>query len=248
MTNTLLQWLGLLRSLVIYYGNPLQQRRMRFFYAQFIQPGDLCFDIGAHVGNRLRAWSALGGQVVGVEPQPMCMALLRWWNGKRSNITLVEAAVGASKGQQTLWVSAATPTVTTLSRPWIASVQQSASFARVRWENEVTVAVVTLDELITRYGEPVFCKIDIEGYELEALRGLSQPLAALSFEYLPASKGIAVGCVARLQTLSDYEFNWSVGEAHRWQSARWLSGVQIITMLENLTLNDNSGDVYARRR
>jgi FkbM family methyltransferase len=246
--NTLRQWLGLLRSLVIYYGNPLQQRRMRLFYAQFIQPGDLCFDIGAHVGNRLRAWSTLGGQVVGVEPQPACMALLRWWYGGRRNVTLVEAAVGAVGGQQSLWISAATPTVTTLSRPWIESVQQSASFAHVRWENEVTVAVVTLDELIARYGEPIFCKIDIEGYELEALRGLSRPLAVLSFEYLPASKEIAVGCVARLQALGDYEFNWSAGEEHRWQSTRWLSDVQMIAMLTNLTLKDNSGDIYARRR
>ena len=46
------QWLGLARSLLIYYGNPRKGQRMKQFYAQFMGPGDLCFDIGAHVGNR----------------------------------------------------------------------------------------------------------------------------------------------------------------------------------------------------
>ena len=47
------QNLGLLRSLLIYYAKPFQLRRMTAFYARLLNPGDLCFDIGAHVGNRL---------------------------------------------------------------------------------------------------------------------------------------------------------------------------------------------------
>ena len=60
MTRSWAERWGIWRSLLLYYGVPFRQRRMRRLYAQFIKPGDLCFDVGAHVGNRLRAWDSLG--------------------------------------------------------------------------------------------------------------------------------------------------------------------------------------------
>jgi FkbM family methyltransferase len=241
------QWMGLLRSIIVYYGNPMKLRRMSRFYAQFISRGDLCFDLGAHVGNRLWVWQGLGAYVVGVEPQPACISLLRSWYGHNPQITLVEEAVGATPGEATLFVSAETPTVTTLSQPWIEAVQQADSFARVRWEDAATVRVTTLDGLIARFGAPAFCKIDVEGYELEVLQGLSQPLRALSFEYIGAAKTMAVECVTRLAALGDYTFNWSQGEQHRWQSQRWLSVAETLCWLDTLTPSSGSGDIYARR-
>jgi FkbM family methyltransferase len=221
---------------------------MRRFYAQFIRPGDLCFDVGAHVGNRLLVWTQLGARVVGIEPQPRCAALLRRWYGRNPQVMLVEDAVGAAPGTQTLWVSGATPTVTTLSREWITAVQQADSFTGVSWDGAVSVAVTTLDELIGRYGAPNFCKIDVEGYELEVLRGLSQPLTALSFEYVPAARDVASGCVKRLVELGDYEYNWSLGEQHRWQCPQWLGADRTVAFLAGLSADDPSGDIYARLR
>ena len=40
--------------------NPFRRRRLTRFYKPFINPGDLCFDIGAHVGNLLVYGAALG--------------------------------------------------------------------------------------------------------------------------------------------------------------------------------------------
>lgn len=240
------RWRGLGRSIAVYYGNPIKLRRMRRFYAQFIQPGDLCFDIGAHVGNRVLVWSRLGAQIVAVEPQPACLALLRRLYGRSPRVTLVDQAVGAAVGRQALRISRAHPTVTTLSQSWIEAVQASTSFAGVEWEETTSVDVTTLDDLIARYGAPAFCKIDIEGYEGAALAGLTQPLRVLSFEFIPPAKGDALACLARLQQLGDYEFNWSLGEQHRWQSAQWRDHAGMAGYLEGLRVDDPSGDIYAR--
>jgi FkbM family methyltransferase len=231
----------------MYYGIPFRKNRLSCFYSQFIQANDLCFDIGAHVGNRLRAWSNLGARIVGIEPQPQCMRLLKRWYAHHPHITLVEQAVGSESGTQTLFISRCAPAVATLSRDWINAVQRTNTFVNVRRDMVLAVTVTTLDALIAQYGEPVFRKIDAEGYELEVLRGLSKAIRALSFEYIPAAIDIAVDCIERLDQLAMYEFNWSPGESHRLQSAAWLSPDEMGAHLTSMPVNGRSGDVYARR-
>ena len=242
------QRFGLLRSLLIYYAKPFQLRRMRLFYARLIRPDDLCFDIGAHVGNRISVWKQLGARVVGVEPQPACMSLLRGLYGHLPTVQLVEQAVGATAGQMTLHISPTNPTVSTLSSQWIDAVRQVDSFAAVRWDEEVTVTVTTLDDLILRFGLPAFCKIDVEGFEAETLAGLSQPVPLISFEYIPAAREIALACIARLGELGDYRYNWTRGEEHHWQSPTWVSAEALHVHLAAMPTDGPSGDIFARQQ
>lgn len=239
---------GLWRSLAIYYGVPGRIRQLTDFYRPFIRPNDLCFDVGAHVGNRILAWSRLGARVVALEPQAALMGWLERRYGGAPGVTLVAEAVGAAAGLADLHIDPTNPTVSTLSADWMATVSDDDGFAGVSWSATERVPVTTLDALITRYGEPAFCKIDIEGYELEALRGLSRPLRALSFEFLPAAIDSAAGCLARLGALGDYEYNWFPGESHRLQSARWLSPDEMAGELVSLGRGRDSGDIFARLR
>lgn len=126
------------------------------------------------------------------------------------------------------------------------SVSQAESFTSINWDTRLPVPVITLEGLISEYGEPTFCKIDVEGYELEVLRGLSRSLRALSFEYIPATIEIALGCLERLAQLGDYEYNWSERETSRLRSPTWLTMKEISTHLEGLPSSRASGDVYAR--
>ena len=71
------RFFGIARSVAIYHAIPLRQRRMRRLYATFVKPGDLVFDIGAHAGNRVRGFAALGCRIVALEPQPDFARLLR---------------------------------------------------------------------------------------------------------------------------------------------------------------------------
>src|SRR6266480_4484200 len=155
---------GIARSMAMYHGQPGRQRRMRRLYREFLGPGDVGFDIGAHVGSRVRAWRRLGARVVAVEPQPDCLRVLRLFFGRDLGVTIVPEAVGAQAGRARLAVSTATPTVSSMSTDWIESVTADRSFARVRWDRSVEVDVVTLDDLVAIHGEPAFCKIDVEGF------------------------------------------------------------------------------------
>ncbi|MEM7045396.1 MAG: FkbM family methyltransferase, partial [Pseudomonadota bacterium] len=183
---------GLLRSLVIYYGQPWRLPKLRRLYRSFLEPGDLAFDIGAHVGNRSRIWAGLGAKVVAVEPQADLAAFLRWKFEGRDDIMVVETALAASPGTASMHVDPTNPTVTTLSKAWIDQVTQGDGFDGVAWKPPVEIEATTLDRLIQAYGEPVFMKIDVEGFEAEVLKGLSQPIKALSLEFLPAAIDVAI--------------------------------------------------------
>ena len=155
-------------------------------------------------------------------------------------------ALGARPGTARLGISTATPTVSSLSTDWIDTVATDRSFAKVRWDRSVEVAVTTLDDLIAAHGEPAFCKIDVEGFEAEVLAGLTRPLRALSFEYLPMAHDAALAVLDRVAELGSYRYNYSpietmtLGErplAGRGGAARAAGPVPPA---------GRSGDVYAR--
>lgn len=236
---------GIACSTVIYRGNPLKRRRARAFYRQFIRPGDLCFDIGAHVGDRTAHFLALGAQVVAVEPQPRLFAGLQRRFGDNPRVVLIAAALGAAPGKATLAIDPAHPAVATLSPDYIADAGKSRGFHHVRWSERIDVEVTTLDALIAAHGIPAFCKIDVEGYEHAVLEGLSRPLPALSLEYLPAALDPALIAIARLNRLGTYRFNRSPGETMALAIPRWLGAAEIAAELKRLPREERAGDVYA---
>jgi FkbM family methyltransferase len=237
---------GLARSLTVYQMIPLRQRRLRRLYGQFVRPGDLVFDIGAHVGNRVRAFAALGCRVVALEPQPDFARLLRAFFHRSTQIVIVESAVAEIAGRRSLSLSERTPTVTTLASEWRAAREREPDFAAVQWNRRIEVETTTLDGLIERFGVPAFVKIDCEGSEPAILAGLGQPVAALSFEYLPRALPEAEACLIRLAALGPYRFNWSIGESNQLISEQWLDAAAMLATLRTPTAQRRSGDIYAR--
>jgi FkbM family methyltransferase len=236
--------LGLARSIAIYHAIPFRQPRLRHLYRNFVHRGDVVFDVGAHAGNHVRALRALGCRVIAVEPQPDFVGVLRLLFGRSAAVTIVETAVGDRVGRATLSISERTPTVTSLSSDWREARAGDADFAGVRWNRSTEVEVTTLDALIERFGLPSFVKLDVEGSEPAALAGLSQPIPAVAFEYLPQALERVSACVQRLGQLDSYVYNWSPGESHRLATKEWTDGAALLDALHG---QRRSGDVYARR-
>ena len=212
---------GLARSLVIYRARPWRGTRLAAFYRGIVGPGDLAFDIGAHVGNRTRALVAAGARVVALEPQALFHAFLA--RDLPAEVTLLRQAAGAAPGQGALAVSRLHPTVSSLAPGFAARMATAPGFSRVRWDAAEPVEITTLDALIAAHGLPRFVKIDVEGFEPEVLAGLSAAPPWVAFEYLPATLDAALACVDRLATLGPYAFSLVPGEtltfASGWQPA-----------------------------
>ena len=238
--------MGFARSLMIYHGQPWRLPALRRRYREFLRPGDLAFDVGAHVGSRTRCFRALGARVIAIEPQPDFAAWLCWQFGADPLVTVVAAALGAAPGRATLHISRRTPTVTTLSERWTRQVRHGRGFAAVAWPDRCEVAVTTLDALIARHGRPRFCKLDVEGFEAEVVRGLSEPVPALSLEYLPAAIEVALAAVERLAGLAAYRFNVTEGERLRWLWPDWRGAGETLAWLARRPPEAPSGDLWAR--
>ena len=237
---------GLARSLWVYW-RPGRQRGLRRMYAPFVAPGDLVFDVGAHLGDRTAAFAALGARVVALEPQPHIVSWLRRLVGGRPGVTVRSSAVGRSEGVARMALSGAHPTVSTLAGSWRSRMQGgNPSFRRVRWDDAVDVRVTTMDALISEFGMPRFCKIDVEGHEAEVLAGLGRPVEALSVEFVSGGLEVGLACVDRLEALAPYRYNAVLGEGRRFHFDAWLGPDAVRRWVEEGAGGAPSGDLYAR--
>ncbi|MDP2251663.1 MAG: FkbM family methyltransferase [Hydrogenophaga sp.] len=239
---------GLLRSLLVYRAIPWRRMQLRRFYRRFVPAGGLAFDVGAHAGNRVLAFRQLGARVVALEPQADFVRLLQRRFGTDPEVSLLAQALGRAPGQARLMASPRTPSVATLSNDFVARAGAAASFRGVQWRAGPKVDVTTLDALIARHGRPDFVKIDVEGFELEVLMGLSQPVPAVSFEFVPAVRDVALGCIDRLEALAGagrYCYAVSLGERLRLLRPEGEDADAMRAWLHNMPPDGPSGDVHA---
>ncbi|HVL70889.1 MAG TPA: FkbM family methyltransferase [Beijerinckiaceae bacterium] len=233
------------RSLRIYHGDAARDRAMDALYGRFLRAGDLAFDVGAHVGDRIASFRRLGARVVALEPQPGPARAIRLLHGRDPDVVLIEAAAGATEGEVVLRINSANPTVSTASDAFVAAADGAGGWEGQSWDAEIAVPCLTLDRLIARHGEPAFAKVDVEGFEDRVLMGLSQPLRALSFEFTTIARDVAQRCLARLAALGPYGFDLALGETQALSFGRWIDADAMADHLAGLPHAANSGDVYA---
>lgn len=239
---------GVFRSLWTYYGGGRAHRAaMDRLYGRFVGAGDLVFDVGSHVGDRVAAFRRLGARVVSVEPQPALVRTLRLLYGRDPAVTIEAVAVGRSEGEVELRLNVDNPTVSTASADFVRAAHGAPGWEGQAWSKTIRVPVTTLDRLIARHGEPRFIKIDVEGLEAEALAGLSKPVEALSFEFTTIQGGVGRACIARCAALGYRRFNAALGESQALVHEDWVTPEAIAAWLGALPHEANSGDIYAVR-
>lgn len=216
------------------------------FYSQFINPQDLVFDVGANVGNRTKPLLNLGAKVIAVEPQKECIEILQRKFG--ASITIVPFGLGEEEGMQDFYISNANP-ISSFSSEWIESLK-NGRFKGYTWAKPIKIKMTTLDKLIAGYGLPKFIKIDVEGYELEVLKGLTQAVEIISFEYtVPEHTHNVIDCIKQIERFNpEIECNFSVGETMELSSDAWQSVAEFIEFASTQSFSATRfGDVYVRK-
>jgi len=160
-----------------------------------------------------------------------------------SFVHIVPKGVAARAGSLLMFISERDSTISTFTEKW-----KTGRFKDYTdWNITKNIPVTTLDVLIAQYGTPRFCKIDVEGFEYEALQGLSTPIPMLSFEFAEEFLGDARRCLDHLTALSDRTvFNFSLADSLEWGLPWWSEADVVFDSLCALTGNLLWGDIYAK--
>lgn len=216
-----------------------RRRAWRALYGTFVGKGDLCFDIGANVGERTEIFLSLGARVVAVEPQASLLSRF----AASPNVIVVSEAVSDHVGTARIALSRTSTELATLEQSWV----ERGPYSERGWGDSQDVKTTTLDDLIARHGVPSFCKIDVEGHERAVLTGLSRPLPALSFEFTRQFLDHADACMRRIESLGPATFNANLWPGPiRLESSRWLQRRELLSLVESAPADRWCGDIYAR--
>lgn len=205
--------------------------------------GGLILDIGANVGAKTDVFLRLGARVVAVEPDDACSRRLeeRFLEFRISPrpVTIVTRAVSNRVGTEEMFIDGPGSAVNTMSPKWAESLKKNkASFVYgncgLEFKQTKLVETTTIDQLIAQHGVPFFVKIDVEGHELSALRGLHRPVPYLSFEVnLPEFRPEGLQCVRMLAELAHAgRFNYVSDVAHGLKLNEWVPADDFSAVLD----------------
>lgn len=213
------------------------------FYSQFINKNDLCFDVGANIGEFTEVFLKLGAKVVCIEPQEECLHRLYRSFGKNPNVVIVGKALGEREGSANLMICKEANTISTLSDKWVREGRFSRNY---KWTKTQNVSVTTLNALVQQYGLPKFCKIDVEGFEESVLKGLTKPIPFISFEFTREFYDTAKNCVDYLSSLGYQKFNCSFGHAPQFLFPRWMESEELFEEIGLIEDKLMWGSIYAK--
>jgi len=153
-----------------------RERNVMESFALVIQPGDTVIELGGHIGY-ISLWFAHlvgdAGRVYVFEPSPDNLRYIEPNTAAARQVALVRKAAGASTGTARFFVEGLTGQNSTLIEEYaVFSANRSRAFSDEGYR-AIEVEMTTLDDFVAGASiSPDFIKIDIEGAEIEALRGM----------------------------------------------------------------------------
>lgn len=138
------------------------------FLKSALRPVDVFVDIGAHAGYYTLIGARLAKEVIAFEPNPSNYKFLRFniFLNRLRNVTAVSAAVSNFNGHAKLCVPKQG-----------GRSQTNLSTLVCEGKDAVDVHVVMLDTFLEHLTHPSVIKIDVEGAELDVIKGALQLLA-----------------------------------------------------------------------
>lgn len=171
----------LIDQLIPFFGlkqDNIIEPELSYFFRSILKPGDSFIDIGANVGVLTVEVSELVGEkgcVIAFEPNPLAFIYLTKMldlNQSYSNVRAFPLAIGGTKGVLQLSINESASSL----------MERSSLIQTDEYAETTDVWVNTLDNLIPETVTPHIIKVDVEGAELDVLKG--------SFNTIQGSKPI----------------------------------------------------------
>lgn len=156
---------------------------------------------------------------------------------KTKNVIIIDKAIGCYEGYGEIAICEDEHTISTMSDKW----RNEGRLSKIK-----QVSTTTLDTLISLYGRPAFCKIDVEGFEEQVLRGLTRPISLISFEFTREFFDDAKNCINYLLSIGRFKFNCSLGESMNLLFTDWVEPDELYEKVDSLDDEFLWGDVYAK--
>lgn len=167
----------------------------------------------------------------------------------KNKIFVEEKGLGEVEGKKKFYISNAT-TLSTFSDEWMSAVKQGR-FRKNKWKHMGEIEITTLDNLIKKFGYPTFVKVDVEGYEVEVLSGLSKMVKMLSYEYtVPETLNKALKCLDKIKSIdANVLCNYSIGESMEFALKTWISCEEMKKIIvSDEFINSGFGDIYIKKK
>lgn len=155
------------------WTRPNKEKSDEFFYENFLHKGDTVIDCGAHLGTlAMTAASLVGpeGCVLACEMHPRTFSYLasNVQKNKCKNVLLHNVAIGDKEG------------VVSITDEYVSDINHVSS------EGTISVPMKTIDVLASGLRKIDLLKLDVEGYELQALHGAYTTLPRIQAVYFEA--------------------------------------------------------------
>ena len=169
---------------------------------KFLHPGDVFLDVGAHIGLFSCVVARFVGFVYAVEPHPEAYSKLREniRINKLQNVCALNIALGEEEGEACIFSDKDKSTASLICPE------------NIRGELGKQTHVMTIDMLIENgtIRAPTFMKVDVEGFELEVLKGARNLLSSskapmLCVEY-EQQRGNTHEIYKFLESVNNYSF------------------------------------------
>ena len=163
----------------------------------------LAFDIGANIGMWTNANMNNYDTIITIEASPYTFEKLKKNTINNAN-NILNYAVCNNNEKDIVFYHADADTLSTINKQWLTDIK--SRFYNYSHYKEITCKTITIDKLISIYGDPDLIKVDVEGGEYECILSLTKKVKHLCFEWASETNDITFNCLDYLLTLGFNKF------------------------------------------